>query len=123
MWIRNRKRQAKQHADFPGNAEVPQAVGAIAGDFKVDPLVIAELCRAVVIQARHGQPVNQVVMGHRKRQVLLQPFVGNDHDSMRVRILAPSKNNLELAKETNVIGKQASDIRNLMANHAQPFDA
>ena len=122
IWIRDRKRQVKQYADFPGNTEVPQAVGTIASDFEVDRLVVPNLGRTVVIQARHSQAVNQVVMRHLKWQVLLQPFVGNNHGSTRMRILAPLIN-LELAKETDVVGKQAPNIRNLMANHAQSFYA
>jgi hypothetical protein len=61
------------------NAQVPQAVGPVAGHFQVDRQIAADLFGALVIQPGHHQPAFQLGGRHVEQHVFFQPVPGDDH--------------------------------------------
>ena len=56
---RQRQRAIPQHGHFAGDAQVPQAVGAVARDFQIDGQVAADVVGFFMVQPGQHQPVAQ----------------------------------------------------------------
>ena len=68
---------------FARDAQVPEAVGPIAGDFQIDGQVAADRGGLFVIEPRHHQPHFQLRRRHVELDVLFEPIPGNEHRRVR----------------------------------------
>ncbi len=53
----DRQVEVEEDADLASHADVPQPIGAIAGDFQVEAAIVADRARAVEVETRMGQAV------------------------------------------------------------------
>jgi hypothetical protein len=69
----------EQDGHFAGDAEVAQAIGTVRGDLEIDGQVALAILGRFVIQARHHEPVRQLVARHIEADVLFEPIPGDNH--------------------------------------------
>jgi hypothetical protein len=69
----------EQHRDLAGHAEVAEAVGSVARDLELDRGVVADTGGRLVVEARHQQPLDNVVERRGDLHVIRQPVRGDDH--------------------------------------------
>jgi hypothetical protein len=77
MGLAEFQRQAIEHRRFAGDADVPQAIGPVAGHFQVDGKVVAQRLGRFVIEAGHHQPVGRFRGSDGERDMLLEPVPRN----------------------------------------------
>ena len=75
----------KQHSDFAGDTNMPQAVRSVAGHFQVNRQIITYGFNAFQIETGHRKPVRQFIDGIRKRNVFGEPVLTDDHENHRLR--------------------------------------
>jgi len=75
---------AEEHGHFPGDAQMPQAVGPVARHFQVDGQIASHLAGFFVVQPCHRQPPLELFERHVQGDVLFQPVPGDDHGLCRL---------------------------------------
>ena len=80
-WFGSRyaKVTAEEHTHLARDANVPEAIGAIAGHFDVDGRVVADRLVALEVQTGHREAVGQLVDRHFEVDVFLEPIPTDNH--------------------------------------------
>ena len=79
MRVRNAPLLLKQNADLPRDAQMPQAVRAVARHFEINRDVAADVRDRLEVQPRQGQPLGQGLDGHIELQIVREPVPTDDH--------------------------------------------
>lgn len=74
LWIGDGEREVVEDSDFAGDAEVPEAVASIAGDFQVDNGIGSQVRCGFMVQAGERQASGEFIGLHFQRNILGQPI-------------------------------------------------